>query len=289
MYTALSPSAIGVRASDLPSAIEAARVGGFEGVEFAVNEVAGLVERHGAEHVRGLFEDAGLRPAAWSLPTDWRGDEVTWRRDLEKLPRLATAAAAVGCPRTTTWVLPSSDELLFEENYRFHVERFTPIARILAEHGCQLGLEFVGPKTMRDSRRHPFIYTMAGMLEMGAEIGTNVGLLLDCWHWYTSGGTLDELHALRPEQVVYVHVNDAPAGVPVDEQFDNVRALPGETGVIDITGFLQAMSAIGYDGPVAPEPFKQELGDLPSDAARLELVGAAMERVFRDAGLRTDA
>ncbi|MDQ3328630.1 MAG: sugar phosphate isomerase/epimerase [Chloroflexota bacterium] len=286
MYIALAPHAIGVRVRDLPEAIAAARTGGFEGVEFAVEEVAGLVEQHGADHVRGLFADAGVRPAAWSLPTNWRGDEETWRGDLEKLPRLASVAAAIGCPRTTTWVLPSSDEREFDENYRFHVERFTPVAQILADHGCRLGLEFVGPKTMRDSQRHPFIYTMEGMLAMGAEIGSNVGLLLDCWHWYTSGGTLEELRAVRPEQIVYIHVNDAPTGVPVEEQVDSVRALPGETGVIDITGFLQAVRAIGYDGPVTPEPFKQELGDLPSDAARLELVGAAMERVFRDAGLR---
>jgi sugar phosphate isomerase/epimerase len=85
--------------------------------------------------------------------------------------------------------------------------------------------------------------------------------------------------------VVYVHVNDAPAGVPVDEQVDNVRALPGETGVIDIAGFLQALQAIGYDGPVVPEPFKQELNTLPSDEARLQTVGTAMATIFRRAGL----
>ena len=84
---------------------------------------------------------------------------------------------------------------------------------------------------------------------------------------------------------MYVHVNDAPAGVPVEEQLDNVRALPGETGVIDIAGFLQSLQAIGYDGPVVPEPFKKELADLPSDDARLETVGAAMDRIFRQAGI----
>jgi sugar phosphate isomerase/epimerase len=119
---------------------------------------------------------------------------------------------------------------------------------------------------------------------MGAEIGPNVGLLLDCWHWYTSHGTLEELHTLRPEQVVYVHVNDAPSGIPVDEQLDHVRALPGETGVIDIAGFLGVLQSIGYDGPVVPEPFKKELNALPSDDARLEMVGAAMDAIFRKAG-----
>jgi sugar phosphate isomerase/epimerase len=184
-----------------------------------------------------------------------------------------------------TWVLPASDEQPLEENRRFHIERFRPIAQVLADHGCYLGLEFIGPKTLRESKRYPFIYRMGDMLALGAEIGPNVGLLLDCWHWYTSRGTLDELRALKPEQVVYVHVNDAPAGIPIDEQLDHTRALPGETGVIDIVGFLQALQTIGYDGPVTPEPFKKELNDLPSDDARLQKVGEAMDAIFRRAGL----
>lgn len=285
MYKALSPGAIGVRTQTLDESIAAAKLGGFEGVEFNVREVAALVDEHGAEAVRARFADAGLRPAGWGLPVDWRGGEEQWQKGLQDLPRLAQAAAAIGCARGMTWVLPCSDERPFEENYQFHIDRFTPIAKILADHGCALGLEFIGPKTLRESQRYPFVYTMGDMLELGAKIGPNVGLLLDCWHWYTSHGTLAELRALRPEQVVYVHVNDAPAGISVDEQIDQVRALPGETGVIDIGGFLQALQSIGYDGPVTPEPFKRELADLPSDEERLRRVGRAMDQIFARGGL----
>ncbi len=102
--------------------------------------------------------------------------------------------------------------------------------------------------------------------------------------------SVDALHqfvrALRPEQVVYVHVNDAPAGIDVDEQMDLVRDLPGATGVLDIVGFLHALRDIGYDGPVTPEPFKKELKDLPSDAERLQVVNASMDQIFQQAGLR---
>jgi sugar phosphate isomerase/epimerase len=220
----------------------------------------------------------------------WNGPKEKWRQGLEELPRLTRAAAAVGGTRCMTWVMPCSDELAFEENLRFHVERFTPIAAILASEGCSLGLEFIGPKTLRDSKKHPFVHTMPGMLEMGAQIGPNVGpnvgLLLDCWHWYTSHSTAEELRALRPEQIIYVHVNDAPQGIAIDEQLDGVRCLPGETGVIDIAAFLQTLQAIGYDGPITPEPFKKELADLPSDQERLKAVGATMDKIFRLAGIR---
>lgn len=258
---------------------------GFGGVEFRPGDIAGIIEQQGVEAAQTVFGIAGVRPAGFGLPVDWRGDEAKWRDGLEQLPRQAKAAAAIGCARCMTWILPSSDDREYAENRRFHVERFTPIAAILAEHGCHLGLEFIGPKTLRDARKHPFIYKMEDMLEMGAEIGPKVGLLLDCWHWYTSGATVAQLRALKPEQVVYVHVSDAPTGIPIDQQIDNVRALPGETGVIDIAGFLGALRQIGYDGPITPEPFKADLRELPSDDDRLRVVGAAMDKIMALGGV----
>src|SRR5205085_3386577 len=79
--------------------------------------------------------------------------------------------------------------------------------------------------------KYAFIHTIAGALELGERIGTgNTGLLLDCWHWYTSHSTREDLARLRTEQVVYVHVNDAPPGRDIDEQIDNQRLPPGPSG-----------------------------------------------------------
>ena len=280
MYTALSPGAIGVKADTIEDAISAAIEGGFQGVEVNINEVASRVNSEGASKVASFFEKAGIRPAAWGLPVEWGGKEESWRKGMEELPRLAHAGAAIGCNRTMTWITPCSDTLPYDENLQFHIRRFQPIAKALAEEGCSLGLEFIGPKTSRESRRYQFIYRMGEMLEMCREIGSNAGLLLDCWHWYTSEGTIEEILNLQPEQVVYVHVNDAPPGVPIDEQMDGVRRLPGATGVIDIAGFLKALARIGYEGPVTPEPFYKELYDLESDKDRLGVVRKAMNNIM---------
>jgi sugar phosphate isomerase/epimerase len=255
MYMALSPGAMGVRVNNLQEAIDVAKQAGFAGVEIGIHEVANLIDAHGAQHVKQMFCEAKLWPAGWGLPVDWRGSEENWRKGLEELPRLAQAGQDIGCGRTMTWIMPCSNDRPYEENRKFHVARFEPIAEILAAHDCRLGLEFIGPKTLRDSQKYPFLYKMEDMLDMGAEIGPNVGLLLDCWHWHTSGGTVDDLRHVKQEKIVYVHVNDAPEGVSMEEYVDNRRGLPGATGVIDIAGFLGALKEIGYDGPVVPEPF----------------------------------
>lgn len=286
MYKTLSGGAIGVHAGNLQGALEAAKKGGFAGLEFSAGEIADLIESHDADYVRELFAKAGIRPAGWGLPTNWRHSEDHFRDDLAKLPRMAKAAQQIGGTRTFTWIMPCSNERNWDANTRFHVARFQPIAQILADNGIALGLEFIGPKTLRDSETFPFVYTQNAMLELGAKIGSNVGLLLDCWHWYTSHATLDDLRELTPAQVVYVHVNDAPLGKTVDEQLDHTRALPGETGVIDIAGFLQALAHIGYDGPVTPEPMSAKLREMASDDERLQSVGAAMTAIFQRAGLQ---
>ncbi|MEO6437401.1 MAG: sugar phosphate isomerase/epimerase family protein [Tepidisphaeraceae bacterium] len=285
MFKTLSPGAIGCKPADLSAAIALAKVGGFDGLEIAASQIADEIDRVGAETVERQFADARVRPAGFALPVDWRTTEANWRRDLVALPRLAQAAAAIGVERCFTWVMPCSNERTLQENIPFHVERFKPIADILAKHNIRLGLEFIGPKTLRKSQKHPFIHTLPDMLDLGRKIGPNVGILLDAFHWYTSHGTLDQLRALKPEQVVYVHVNDARRGVDVDEQIDNQRDLPSATGVIEIAGFLRALQSIGYTGPMTPEPFKQDLADLPSDEARAQVVGASMTRMFHLARL----
>jgi len=280
MYSALSPGTIGVRVENLSQRIAAARDYGFGGVEIDVNEIANLIEANGIESVTSQFEEADIIACGWGLPINWRASEETWDAELSKLKRLSKAAADIGCFRCATWIGPCSNELEFDANLKFHVERFTPIAQILLDDGHRLGLEFIGPKTIRNNCKYEFVYDLPGMMMMANWIGPNVGLLLDAWHLYTSHGTIAQIEELNESDIVYVHVNDAPAGVPVDEQVDNVRCIPGETGVIDIAGFLGALKKIGYSGPVVPEPFKKELGDLPDDAARLSLIAASMKKIF---------
>ena len=57
-------------------------------------------------------------------------------------------------------------------------------------------------------------------------------------------------------------LNDAPAGIPIDEQIDNRRELPAATGVIDLKSFLGVLVEIGYDGPIRAEPFNKALNDM---------------------------
>ena len=280
MYACLSPEAIGIRMA-LPDALNLAAVTGFEGLELNIGEAAGLAEQRGVEYVKDLFARAGLRVGNWGFPVEFRRDDAAYRADMEKLPRLAHLAQQLGATRCATWMLPFSDELRFMEHFDVMAGRLRPAAQVLADQGVRLGLEFVGPRTLRQGHKFSFISTQEGMLGLCSAIGAgNVGLLLDSFHWYTARGTKQDIASLRNQDVVLVHLNDGVAGKGPDEQLDLVRTLPGETGVIDLGAFLGELNAIGYDGPVVVEPFSERLKAMsPRDAA------AATRQALRQVGL----
>jgi len=117
------------------------------------------------------------------------------------------------------------------------------------------------------------------MLEMiGAIDQPNVGLLFDSFHWYTSHATREDILSLTADQIVLVHINDAP-DLPKDEQIDNQRLLPGE-GVIDLQGMLSALQIIGYNSYVSVETFSVEIPLLGAHEAALK-TKHAVDRVLK--------
>ena len=179
-----------------------------------------------------------------------------------------------------TWIMPVHDSLTYLANFKQHAARLREIGKVLGDHGIRLGLEYVGPRTLWASKKYPFIHTMAEARELIAAIDRpGIGLVLDSWHWYTAHETEADLLTLKGTDVVCCDLNDAPAGIPVDQQKDQVRDLPCATGVIDLKSFLNALVQIGYDGPVRAEPFKSELRRLPAEEA-VARTAKAMKQAF---------
>lgn len=283
MYMTLNAPAIGIKEKSLSEIIDLARGAGFAGVDFNIAEAKSFADTNSVAALKDLFGD--IRPAQWGLPVI--GEQTEWDIDLKALEAGAKLSREIGCTRVATWVPSWSDTRDLDENIDFHITRMRPVAQVLGDQGCALGLEFLGPKTLLDGHKYTFIRTMDAMLDMCREIG-NAGLLLDAWHLYTSGGTTAELSALKLADVVHVHINDAPLGVSIDDQIDSVRCLPMETGVIDLVGFMKELVALGYDGPVVTEPFNAPLNDLASrdPLAAASSVSAEMKKLWQASGLQ---
>lgn len=284
MFKNLLPWTIGLQAPLLET-LELAKSTGYGGVDASLGDARKLADEHSVSYVKGLFDDAGLKLGGWSLPVNWRGSDTEYNEHLARLPERAEFAADLGCSRVITVVIGGDNNRPFKENWDFHVDRLRPVTEILSDHGQNLAIEFIGPLKSRGPLKYGFLYSMDGLLALCAAIGTgNVGLLFDIWHCYTSHATLDDMRKLSKEDVVYVHVNDAPPGIEINDQVDTVRAIPGETGVIPLVEILGILKDIGYDGPVTPEPFSEKITNMtPEEGARAMAEG--LDKAWQEAGL----
>jgi sugar phosphate isomerase/epimerase len=274
MFPALNSVLISGRVPWPDFARLAAKVG-FPGTDVSLK--AAMSE--GAPATVQLLSGLNLRPAVLDFPVDFHTDEK-FLASIGSLEPAAQFAAAIGCPRMVTYILPSSDTPK-EELRRAYRERFAQCAQILARHKVRLGLEFLGPLHLRKAKPHEFIWRMNDMLAFAKECGDNVGLLLDVWHWHHAGATTEDIVRAGRDRIVHVHFNDAP-DLPPEQIRDNQRLLPGE-GVINLVGFLQALQKIGYSDALSIEVFGRLKDETPERAAQMGL--DATRKVFAKAGI----
>ncbi len=112
----------------------------------------------------------------------------------------------------------------------------------------------------------------------------NVGLILDSFHTLGRKIDPDTIRRIPGDRIFFVQLADAPA-IEMDLLYwsRHFRNMPGE-GDLDVTGFMRAVMATGYSGPLSLEIFNDQFrGGSPRSIAidgRRSLV-ALMDQVRR--------
>jgi sugar phosphate isomerase/epimerase len=277
MFLSMPPWAVARNVGWPEQARLAARVG-YKGVDWAF----GPAKAAGVDATRALFAELAIEPTVVNLPMrDALGpDDAAFDAQLQALAEDADFCRAIGCSRFQFVLGPTTvNGQSKAERWILARRRLSAVGAVLAKFDMRVGLEFLGPLVFRQNRT-PFVWTLNETLELCEAAGPNVGVTLDAWHWYHSGGTVADVRAAKASRIVHVHVSDARA-MPREDVRDDMRLLPGE-GVIDLVGFFQALKAIGYQGGVAPEVIGPRIPDgmPPDESARiaLEATVAVMKR-----------
>lgn len=279
MFKSLNAGMLNIQA-DLAGTITLAKAHGFSGVDMDVRAVRQQLPEQPWQSLRERMLLAGVRPGVVGglLPVRLGVPDQEWAAALAELPELAALARDLGYTRSTIVMLPFHDTLPYADCFRMSVARLRQVAPLLAGYGLSLGVEYVSQYTRRAASPNPFIYTLAGTLELLAAVqAPNVGLLLDSFHWYCAGESAADLAGLGAAQIVAVHVADAP-NRPLLEQVAIERELPGQ-GVADLHAFCTAVRDTGYPGPAACEPFRKEFVGM-APAAVAARVSAALDSVM---------
>jgi sugar phosphate isomerase/epimerase len=276
MYVSLNGSLTGGK----PAWPEFARLAahtGFGGVDVNL----GAAMKEGLDATRALFDELKIKASNAGLPVPFSRDEEVFQTGLKKLDEAAQFSGAIDCP-TMLGILPPASATPKTELRKILKDRLMAVAGILQRSKVRLALEFLGPLHFRTGQPHEFIWRMDEALEFARECGPNIGLLLDVWHWYHSGATTADILAAGKARIFHVHLSDCVKLEP-EQVRDNQRVLPGE-GVINLTGFLQALQKIGYRDGISPEP----LGRIPKETAPEEGARLGLEAtlaVMRKAGV----
>src|ERR1700719_2157091 len=91
-----------------------------------------------------------------------------------------------------------------------------------------------------------------------------LGLVLDSFHTLALGDDFGGMAALPAEKLFFVQLADAPL-MKIDplSWSRHFRSFPGQ-GDLDVVGFLRAVLACGYSGPLSLEVFNDEFRAAPA-------------------------
>lgn len=151
-------------------------------------------------------------------------------------------------------------------------QRFRELMEVGESVGALPAMEFLGFVEQFN--------TIESALEIIALAGHPRGtVVLDPFHIFRGGGSVESIAQLRGEQVAIAHFNDTPAAPARHLQSDTDRVWPGE-GHLDLHRYAALLRQIGFRGWLSLELFREELWRRdPLDVARagLEKMRAVVE------------
>ncbi len=237
--------------ADLATDIQAASAATFDCLELWATKLRRFLKTHTTADLHSLLAEHQLKP--YSINSI---EHITFRDAsghsglLEECEELCRIAAGLDCPYIV--VVPGStpDGMsragVTEESARVLAE----LAGIAEQYGIGLAFEFLGQTDCS-------VQTLAHADEIVRTVAReNVGLVIDSFHFYAGGSSIESIEALDPQRLFIFHINDAEDR-PREELEDRHRLLPG-LGILPLKEIAGALRRIGYDGVASVEIFRPE-------------------------------
>ncbi|GGH79278.1 sugar phosphate isomerase/epimerase [Pullulanibacillus pueri] len=235
---------------DIIEQIKVTAQAGYEGIELWVKDIESYLEKGGSlKELKQLLETHGLSVVNAITFFKWTdGDETVRQAGLLQAEREMALLYELGCRAVAA--PPSGDvKNLSLETMAIH---FTELVEKARRIGIEPYLEFWG----RSIKLHNLSEAMYIAMESGK---SDIKLLLDLFHMYTGGSSVDQLAYIQKENIGIIHVNDYPAFPTQTHIADQDRVFPGD-GIAPIRQVASYLDAIGYEGFLSLELFNDNIG-----------------------------
>lgn len=237
--------------ADLETDIRAASEAGFDWLEIWASKLRAFLKSRTTADLNDIFAAHNIKP--YSINSieriTFRGPGEHQSR-LEECEDLCRVAEEIRCPYIV--VVPSplppgtSRSEVIDESSRVLCE----LGGIAAKRGVGLAFEFLGQPDCS-------VQTLALADEIVRKVGQpNIGLVIDSFHFYVGGSTIESIDGLDAARLFIFHINDAEDR-PREQLEDRHRLLPG-LGILPLNEIVAALRRIGYARVVSVEIFRPE-------------------------------
>ncbi|HUN44381.1 MAG TPA: TIM barrel protein [Acetobacteraceae bacterium] len=237
----------------LPEKLEAAAAIGFDGVEIFENDL--LTYDGSPEDVRAIAEGLGLAITIFQPFRDFEAmPDPQRRRNLDRAERKFDVMQALG----TDLVLVCSNVQPPAIN---DPQRAAADLQEMAERAHRRGLR-VGYEALAWGR-HVNRWRQAWEIVRAADHPA-LGLIVDSFHTLALHDDPSGIAALPADKLFFVQLADAPdLSMDVLSWSRHFRNFPGQ-GTLPVAGFVRAVIAAGYRGPLSLEIFNDEFRAAPA-------------------------
>jgi len=256
--------------TDLPGDIKAASQGGYDFLEIWAKKMEAYLLDHRLDDLRKLLTEAHLKPLAINS-VEFITFNSSWEKanTMNLIARYAEMADRLDCPYIVLVPSPRPDGVTREAVYHESIGVLQEIAARFKDHQVKFAFEFLG-----------FPWCSVTTLEEDFRIieavnEENIGLVLDTFHFYAGGSSINAIENIDREKIFIFHINDAE-NLPKADLQDAHRLFPGE-GVIPLKEIISGLKNIQYDGPASLEMFRPEYWHRPPE----EIARKGMEAIRR--------
>lgn len=227
--------------------VRLASAAGFAGVELWINDIYEHVGQGGeVRDIERSIADHGLIVPCMIALRQWaEASELEYPLMLEEAKRRMELAVRIGSPYIVA--TPPRDACDGGQI----AARYRDLLEIGRQAGIKPTLEYIG--FFRSTNRLSDAWQIVQRTD-----DPDATLILDSFHSWNSGSTLDDLRAIPAGRISHYHIDDAVPGKPPGSQTDPDRVMLGE-GCIDLAAEIAVLKEIGYQGTVSLELFNREL------------------------------
>jgi 4-hydroxyphenylpyruvate dioxygenase len=237
----------------LPDKLEAAAAIGFDGVEIME---ADLLSFDGSPaDVRRICEGLGLAIYLYQPFRDFEAmPEPQRTRNLDRAERKFDVMEALGTDLTL--VCSNTQAATIDDDARAAAD-LREMAERAAKRGLRIGYEALS------WARHVRLWGHAWRIVRAADHPA-LGLIVDSFHTLSLGDDPSGIARVPGDRLFFVQMADAPKlSMDVLSWSRHFRNFPGQ-GDLDVTGFMRAVLASGYSGPLSLEVFNDDFRSAPA-------------------------